>query len=135
MGLRQRLAVKALRFIQRRGAKRVEVLGNTYEVTENVMNPRYSITGKFLAQNLDAGPDDEVLDMCTGSGILAVTAAKEGAEVTAVDILPDAVECARRNVRLNGVGDRVEVLEGDLFAPIKKGDAPVAKKVDGGRGK
>jgi len=121
MGLRQRLAVRALRFIQKRGARRVEVLGNTYEVTEDVMNPRYSITGRFLAENLDAGPGDEVLDMCTGSGILAVTAAKGGAEVTAVDILPDAVECPRRNAGLNGVGDRVDVLEGDLFDPLEKG--------------
>ena len=48
--------------------------------------------------------DRSVLDLCTGSGVVALAAARLGAApVTAVDISPDAVRCARTNARLAGV--------------------------------
>lgn len=57
------------------------------------------------------------LDLCTGSGILAVTAALRGAsDVTAVDVSHRAVWTVRMNARLNGV--RVRALRGDLFGPV-----------------
>ncbi len=60
-----------------------------------------------------------VLDLFTGSGVLAVAAALEGArEVTAVDLSRRAVLTARLNARRNGVGERVRTLRGDLFAPL-----------------
>lgn len=58
---------------------------------------------------------DEVLDLGTGSGILAVAGAKLGARrVVALDIDPQAVKAARENAAANGVGDVVEVREGTL---------------------
>src|ERR687895_1078166 len=58
-----------------------------------------------------------VLDLCTGSGILAITAALRGARsVTAVDCSRRAVLTARLNARLNGV--RVRALRGDLLEPL-----------------
>jgi release factor glutamine methyltransferase len=58
-----------------------------------------------------------VLDVFTGSGVLAVAAALAGAsDVTAVDISRRAVLTARLNARLNGV--RVRALRGDLFSPV-----------------
>jgi len=59
-----------------------------------------------------------VLDMGTGSGLGAIFAAQQASRVVAVDLNPAAVRCARINALLNGVEDRVEVREGDLFAPI-----------------
>ena len=62
-------------------------------------------------------PDHAVLDLGTGSGILAIAAALMGAErVIAVDIDPVAVSVARENVAVNGVEGRVQVLEGSLDA-------------------
>jgi release factor glutamine methyltransferase len=62
-------------------------------------------------------PRASVLDVCTGSGALAVCAAKRGArDVTAVDRSRRAVWTARMNARLNGV--RVRALRGDLFEPV-----------------
>ena len=61
-----------------------------------------------------------VLDLGTGTGICAVTAAQMGAHVTATDISPIAVRCARVNVIVNNLEDRVRVLEGDLFEPVKR---------------
>ena len=56
-----------------------------------------------------------VMDVGTGSGILAIAAARLGAEnVLAIDIDPDAVKVARENVALNGVQDAVRVVVGDL---------------------
>jgi ribosomal protein L11 methyltransferase len=62
-------------------------------------------------------PDQTVLDLGTGSGILAIAAALMGAErVVAVDIDPVAVGIARENAAMNGVEGRVQVLEGSLEA-------------------
>ncbi|MGI9098455.1 MAG: HemK2/MTQ2 family protein methyltransferase [Solirubrobacteraceae bacterium] len=59
----------------------------------------------------------EVLDLGTGSGAIAVAAARGGARsVTAVDVSRRALACARLNARLNGA--RVEPRRGDLFAPV-----------------
>ena len=56
-----------------------------------------------------------VADLGCGSGILAIAAARLGAgEVVALDIDPQAVTLAQENVLRNGVGDRVQVLEGSL---------------------
>ena len=56
-------------------------------------------------------PGDRVLDLGTGSGILAVAAVRLGAErVVAVDVDADALEVARENLARNGIADRVELL-------------------------
>lgn len=58
----------------------------------------------------------EVLDLGTGSGILAITAAKLGAhKVVASDIDSVAVKVARENVTRNGVADQVTLVQGDLL--------------------
>jgi release factor glutamine methyltransferase len=58
-----------------------------------------------------------VLDVCTGSGAIAIAAALAGARfVTAVDVSARAVLAARINARLNGV--RIEALRGSLFDPV-----------------
>jgi release factor glutamine methyltransferase len=63
------------------------------------------------------GPRTAVLDLCTGSGLLAVVAAKLGVdEVTAVDVSARAVVSARLGALLNGV--RVRAVRGDLFSPL-----------------
>jgi release factor glutamine methyltransferase len=91
-------------------------------------------------QRLGLVEDRRVLDLCTGSGILAVAAAQLGAaEVTAFDICPRAVRCARNNAVVAGV--EVDVLEGQLSDALACGPfdvvlsnppyVPVAPKPDG----
>jgi ribosomal protein L3 glutamine methyltransferase len=61
-----------------------------------------------------------VLDLCAGGGSLAILAALvfPAARVDAVDVSPDALAVARRNVAEHGLTERVALHEGDLFAPL-----------------
>ncbi len=71
-------------------------------------------------------PGARVLDLGTGSGILAIAAAKLGAgRVLALDTDPQAVAVARENVRRNGVVDRVRVARGSLAQAIGRFDLVV----------
>lgn len=99
-----------------------QVAGRPIVVLPQVLNPKLFRTGEFLAQALGRGlipPGATVLDMGTGSGIGAVAAATWAGQVVAVDINPAAVRCARINALLNGVEQRVEARQGDLFAPLR----------------
>ena len=63
-----------------------------------------------------------ILDLCTGSGCLAILAALRfpGAMVDAVDLSEAALEVARINVDDHGLEDRIALFEGDLFTPLGK---------------
>ena len=78
-------------------------------------------TTSLLASALRVSRNDRVLDMGTGSGLLAIAAARFAEEVVAVDINPEAVRCAEKNVRTHGVSERISVLQGDLFLPVSPG--------------
>lgn len=79
-------------------------------------------TGFFLDQKYNRraaaalAPGRRVLDCCTHTGAFALNCAQAGAEhVTAVDISKDAVELTRRNAALNGLSDKVDVQQADVF--------------------
>lgn len=59
------------------------------------------------------------LDMGTGTGVLAIFAARRGFHTVGVDINPEAVRCARINALVNHVEDRVEFRQGNLFDSVK----------------
>jgi ribosomal protein L3 glutamine methyltransferase len=93
-------------------------------VDERVIVPR-SFIAELLREHLSPWIADpvavgRVLDLCTGSGCLAIAAALAfpGAEIDAVDIATDALAVARRNVDEYSLADRVRVLRSDLFAKI-----------------
>lgn len=101
------------------------LVGHRFYVDERVIVPR-----SFIAELLDEqfvpwidDPDNitSVLDLCTGSGCLAILAALafENAAVDAVDISSGALEVARRNVDDYELQDRVQLIESDLFANLK----------------
>jgi release factor glutamine methyltransferase len=92
----------------------------TIVVSQNVFIPgpaKYNLLARALVREVK--PNHKVLDMGTGSGVQAILAASKGAKVTAVDVNPFAVECARLNVKRNKLLSRVEVLESDLFEQVK----------------
>ena len=94
-------------------------------VLPEVLNPVVFRSGVLLAGALAtlpcparAGAPPRALDMGTGSGIGALALARAGFSVVAVDVNPEAVRCARINALLNRLEARVDVREGDLFAPL-----------------
>jgi release factor glutamine methyltransferase len=107
-----------IRKVQKYGPHRVRVLGRTYDISENVFNPKYYYTSVFMAKHIKIAPDDIVLDMGTGSGIQAITAGRAASKVIAVDINPEAVQYAGENVKNNGMENVITVIEGDLFSPL-----------------
>jgi release factor glutamine methyltransferase len=73
-----------------------------------------------LATRLPRMTTLRILDVGAGSGAIAVSLAKELAlaRISAIEIVPGAIEVARLNARRHGVEDRVEFLCGDLFEPV-----------------
>jgi ribosomal protein L3 glutamine methyltransferase len=95
-----------------------------FYVDERVIVPR-SFIAELLREQLAPwvdNPDEvtRVLDLCTGSGCLAILAALAfpDAEVDAVDLSKDALEVAAKNLADYGLADRVELVESDLFAAL-----------------
>lgn len=82
------------------------------------------IVGRAALAFLASLPDPEllVIDVCTGSGNLALALARHEprARVVAADISPEAVALARRNAGFTGLAHRVEFHVGDLFAPLER---------------
>lgn len=109
--------------------KKTYMHGVPFFVDERVIVPR-SYIGELL-MNGTLGPDGiglyetpaaigSVLDLCTGSGCLAVLAAMtfEDATIDAVDLSKDALAVAKVNVKDHDLVDRISLHRGDLFAPL-----------------
>jgi ribosomal protein L3 glutamine methyltransferase len=80
-----------------------------------------TFAGESFSLLPDADSIGNVLDLCTGSGCLAILAALRfpKAKVDAVELSKDAIEVARKNVADHRLKKRVRLLRGDLFAPLK----------------
>jgi ribosomal protein L3 glutamine methyltransferase len=102
--------------------------GLPFYVDERVIVPR-SFIGELLDSHFggedatligDPAQISSVLDLCTGSGCLAILAARHfpSAEVDAVDISKDALAVAARNVGDHGLEGQIELYRGDLFGPL-----------------
>jgi len=94
-------------------------------VLPEVLNPVVFRSGAYLARTVAAAAcaapprtGARALDMGTGTGASALFAARRGWRVTAVDLNPQAVRCARINALWNGLEAAIEVREGDLFAAV-----------------
>jgi len=105
---------------------RAYVGGMPFYVDERVIVPRSFIAEILRGPLLAALTGDparirRVLDLCTGSGCLAVLAAQAfpNATIDATEISADALAVARRNIDESGLASRVRLLEGDLFAPVR----------------
>ena len=95
-----------------------------FYVDERVLIPR-SFIAELLPDGLaayvrDAAQVASVLDLCTGSGCLAILLAHAfpAADVDAVDISSEALAVAQRNVSDYGLADRINLLRSDLFANL-----------------
>jgi len=102
-----------------------EFYGLEFSVGPGVLVPRPEtehLVEEALAR-LEGLETPRVLDLCTGSGAVALTLAHErpDAEVTGCDISPEALTWARRNAHNLGLQERVRWLQGDLWEPVAAG--------------
>ena len=98
--------------------------GQRFLVDKRVIVPRSPIS-ELLAEHLEPWVDEpdsvqDVLDLCTGSGCLAILAALAfpNAQVDAVDLSDHAVRLAHRNVEMYKLQTQVNILQGDLYTPL-----------------
>ena len=110
--------------LARRDTRVTRAAGFRLTVRPTVFHPRYFISSERFAEFI-GGLDlrgKRVVDVGTGSGILALAAARAGADsVIATDINPNAALTAADNARANGLGDRVSALCTDLLAALAPG--------------
>jgi SAM-dependent methyltransferase len=92
----------------------------TYPTCRDKTMPVYIGSETYvLAQELPySTAPDTVLDLCAGSGALAILIAPSSRRVIATDLNAEAVAAARFNIALNGLETRVEVRQGDLYTPV-----------------
>ena len=112
----QRKSGKPLQYI----LAETDFYGCTVELTPDVLIPRFET--ELLAEQAakSAGPDTRILDLCTGSGCIAVSVQKKtGAKMYASDISLAALEVAKRNAAKNGA--EVEFFQDDLFSALPAG--------------
>jgi ribosomal protein L3 glutamine methyltransferase len=109
--------------------KRAYIHGVPFHVDERVIVPR-SYIGELMFSGIFGGDTSliedpaqvgTVLDLCTGSGCLAILAAGlfPNADIDAVDLSAGALDVARINVDEHDVANRIELLEGDLFDAVE----------------
>jgi ribosomal protein L3 glutamine methyltransferase len=107
---------------------RVYMRGVPFYIDERAIVPR-SYLGEIIEGDLFGAdefaliaPDsvERVLDLCTGSGCIAVLAAQRfpTAQIDAVEISRDTLAVAKINVAEHGLEDRINLLQGDLFKPV-----------------
>ena len=109
-------------------ANEIEWKGRTGPFTillnPGVFSPTH--TSRTLAEALEIGPDDTVIDVGCGSGVLSFVAARLGAtRVVGCDISQEAVVAAKANATRLGLDDRVEFREGSLLDPVRDVQASV----------
>jgi len=104
-----------------------EFWGLEFTVTHDVLIPRPEtelVVETAIKILRDTGKQATIVDLCTGSGCVAISLAKEltNARIFAVDTSSQALAVARENAQMHGVSARIRFLEGDLYAPLEELD-------------
>jgi release factor glutamine methyltransferase len=96
----------------------IDYLGTEFVVHKNVFWP--GDDSEPLVSNYRVDQGEDVLDVCTGAGHIAVFSASKGARsVVALDKNPDAVQTAKENAERHGYSDTIEVMESDVFSALE----------------
>ena len=94
--------------------------GITLHIPAGVFHPKYFFSTKYLLKQLTALPlqDQTFLELGAGNGLISISAAKHGAQVTASDISELVVKTLKQNALDNNVS--IQIIKSDLFNQIPK---------------
>ena len=99
-----------------------EFCGLEFDVTPAVLIPRpeTELLVEYVAQRIPAEQQATIVDVCTGSGCIAVAIARlrPRARVLAIDLSNPSLDVARQNAARHAVGERITWLAGDLLEPL-----------------
>jgi hypothetical protein len=99
------------------------------EISDGVFCPTLAKASRLLLDTVTFRPNEQVLDVFSGSGAFGINAALMGARAVTVDISPLAVACTEKNAILNEVGERLEARLGTMnecVGPDERFDVVIA---------
>ena len=93
-----------------------ELLGGRIRIFQKEKGYRFSIDALLLAHFIHLKKGDRIIDLGTGSGVIAIIMAqrRECTEVVGIDIQEELVDMARRSVQLNNLRDKIAICRGDI---------------------
>ncbi|MDD5417621.1 MAG: methyltransferase [Candidatus Nanoarchaeia archaeon] len=95
-----------------------ELKGKTFYITPNIMSPKFSYAPQFFMDYWNIQENDTVLDVGTGSGVLAIFASDIAKKVIATDINPYCLESVKKSIEINNAD--VELRIGNMFDIVKE---------------
>lgn len=89
---------------------------NHYQIIQNREKFCFGMDAVLLSGFARVRPGEKVLDLGTGTGIIPIllSAKTQAAHLTGLEIQPESVDMARRSVKLNGLEERISIVEGDI---------------------
>ncbi len=100
------------------------IYGDVFNVSESVLIPRQDTETliEFAIKSVNEKGYKTALDMCTGSGIIGILIAKhtEISHVTLSDVSQEALQVARENINLNGVENKCNIIQSNMFDAVYK---------------
>ncbi len=114
-----KITEKQMEFMKSRKASEVVVVNRISAEIQPYMFPPispYSYSTRVLLDNMHFNSGERVLEIGTGCGILSVFAAKQGAKVDGVDILPECIEFSLKNAIKNNVFENTRFYYSNMFS-------------------
>lgn len=101
--------------------ERVDDLQNGFFVIQNPEKFCFGMDAVLLSGFARVKPEEKVLDLCTGTGIIPIllAAKNKGKHVTGLEIQEACVDMAKRSVRYNGLEDRIDMVGGDVKEAVE----------------
>lgn len=93
-----------------------DLMCNGLKIIQDKNAYRFAIDSVLLANFVKAKPKDRIIDLGTGSGVIALllSAKTQAQEIVGLELEHEAAERAKRSVEMNGLKERVVIVEGDL---------------------